>query len=130
MASNEFANDENISGGAETFTGATLSSTDYEGGIQDISILPGRAQQMNEPLTESAQFKLRSELGKVIRIAIIARPGVTHDASASVQTFETMGGPIVNPIDFEELDDVNVARAASAANYPHMRGFEEYVVGV
>ena len=62
-APNEHTAHENIFDGAHTFTGATLSSSDYEGVIHDISIVPGRAKQMNEPLSESGQFTLRPELG-------------------------------------------------------------------
>ena len=63
-APNEVTADEDISDGARTFPGVTLSSCNYEGEIQDISILPGRAEQNGEPLTEAGRSKLRSELWK------------------------------------------------------------------
>ena len=41
----------------------------------------------NEILTEAGKTILRSELGKLMRIARIARPGAIYDASAAAQTF-------------------------------------------
>ena len=81
---------------------------------------------MDEPLTESEQFTLRPELGGLMRIAGISRPGALYGASASERIFETIGEAIVNPIDFEEITDLNMARAASAGNYSSMPGFDEY----
>ena len=40
-----------------------------------------------EILTENEQTALRSELGKLMWIARIARPGAIYDASAAAQTF-------------------------------------------
>ena len=47
-------------------------------------------------------------------------------ASVYARTFETIEGPIVNPSDFEEIPEVNLASSRRAVNYPHMPGFEEY----
>ena len=71
-------------------------------GILDIPISPGRATQMNEPVTEDGQFALRSELGGgggLMWVARIAMPGALYRASVSAQTFETVGGSVVNPPD-------------------------------
>ena len=81
---------------------------------------------MEDPPTESEQFKLRSELGALMRIARIARPGSLYGASASAQTFEAIQESVVSPSNFNEIADVNLARAANARNYPHIPGFEEY----
>ena len=73
----------NICDGTRNFTDATLSSNDYEGGVHDISTLPGSAKQTNEPLTESDQFKLRPELwvinvgcGNFEAVRVLRRLGV------------------------------------------------------
>ena len=78
------------------------------GGVNDISIVPSRAKRKGEPLTDEEQFTLRSELRELMRIARIARPGALCDASASAQTFGTIGESIVNPMDFEEVADVDI----------------------
>ena len=39
---NDFTEGGDISEGANTFSGSTLGSNNYEGGIQDIAILPDR----------------------------------------------------------------------------------------
>ena len=64
MAPNEFAEDGNISDGDRTFTGATLSSGNYEGEVRDIAILHRRSKRRGEPLTAEEQCALRSELGR------------------------------------------------------------------
>ena len=56
----EFINDGHISDGPQTFAGVALGSNGFEGEMQDISILPSRAKQMGEPLTESEQSEMRS----------------------------------------------------------------------
>ena len=81
-----------------------------------------REMRTNEPLTESGQLALRSELAKLMRIASIARPGALYGASVSAQTSEAIG----NPSDFEEISDANMASAASAVDYPHMSGCGGY----
>ena len=81
---------------------------------------------MSGILTESGQFTICSELWGLMRIARIARPGALYGALASAQTFETIEETTIHPIDFESISDVNMARATSAWNYPHMPGFEEY----
>ena len=65
------------------------------GKILDISILPRRAKQMGETLAKEGEFALRSELGKLMRIARVARPGALYDASVSAQTSETIAESII-----------------------------------
>ena len=43
----------------------------------------------NELLAEAEQTILRSDMGKLMRIARIARPDAIYDASAAAQTFPT-----------------------------------------
>ena len=81
---------------------------------------------MGDPLTESGQFTLRSELRNLMWIAKIASPDALYGATASARTFETIDWPIVNPIDFDGIVDVGAARVTGAGNYPHVPGFEEY----
>ena len=112
--------------GARTFTGATLSPNDYEERIRNISISPGRSKQTNDPLTAAEQFALRSELGELMRISTIERPGALYGALVLSQTFETVGESIVMPIDSEEIGDMNSERDIGAGNYSHMPGVEEF----
>ena len=66
-----------------------LASNKYEGEVNRIEIPHGRMMEPGEILTENEQTTLRSELGKLMWIARIARPGAIYDASASAQTFST-----------------------------------------
>ena len=66
-----------------------LASNKYEGEVNRIEIPHGRMMEPGEILTENEQTTLRSELGKLMWIARIARPGAIYDASASAQTFAT-----------------------------------------
>ena len=61
-----------------------------------------------------------------MRIARIARQVALYDASAPAQTCETVGETIKNPIDFDEVDTVNVAKLVGADSYPNMPGFEDF----
>ena len=58
-----------------------------------------------------------------MRIARIARPGALYDASVSSQTFETIGEMAINPIDFDEAADVNVAKLIGSNYYSNITGF-------
>ena len=71
------------------FEGAVLDSDKYENEINQIEIPHERTMEPGEILTEKEQTTLRSELGKLIWIALIARPGAIYDASASAQTSPT-----------------------------------------
>ena len=70
-----------ISTGANTFSGSTLRSGNYEGEIRDIAAPPRWREQMGEPLTLGEQVALRSELGMLMGIARISRPGALYGAS-------------------------------------------------
>ena len=63
-----------------------LDPDKYEGEINHIEIPHGRARHRNGALTEEEQTILRAELGKLMWIARIARPGGIYDASAAAQT--------------------------------------------
>ena len=103
-----------------------MGLNDYEGAIRDISILPSSSRQKGEPLTEAEQFTLRPELGKLMRIARIARPGALYDDSVSAQTFETIDESIINPIGVAEGGDVNIARVVDVDSYSRIPGFEDF----
>ena len=60
-APGEFIGDRNVPGGANTFSGSTSSSGNYECEIQDIMILSGHGGGGGgglEPLTHGEQFAL------------------------------------------------------------------------
>ena len=44
-----------------------------------------------------------------MRGARIAMPGDLYGSSVSAQTFDTIGGSIVNPSDVDEISDANVS---------------------
>ena len=67
--------------------GVILGPGNYEGEINYNGILHEMARRRNGALTEEEQSISRSELGELIRIARIARPGAIYDASAGAQTF-------------------------------------------
>ena len=81
---------------------------------------------MDERLTESEPFALRPELVKLMRVARFSRLGALYGAWDSAQTFETIAETSVNPIDFEEIVDEDIAMAGGAGNYSHVPGFDEY----
>ena len=67
--------------------GIVAGSNKYEEEIHTIEIPQARTRTPNEPLAESEQSNLRLELGKLMWIARVARPGVMCDALAAAQTF-------------------------------------------
>ena len=69
------------------FGGIALESGNYEGEINHIGISYERTRAPKEPLTEDEQTILRSDLGKLMRVARIARPGAIYDDSAAAETF-------------------------------------------
>ena len=73
----------------EDFEGEALCSNKYENKINRIEIPRDRMITPNELLTEAEQTMLRSEMGKLMRIARISRPDAIYDASAAAQTFST-----------------------------------------
>ena len=66
--------------------GVILDPDNYEGGINHIEIPHERARHRNGALM-AGQTILRSELGKLMRIARIPRPGAIYDSSVAAQTF-------------------------------------------
>ena len=75
--------------------GIILDADKYDGEINNIGISHGRTRAPEEPSAEADQSILRSELGKLMWIARLARPGAIYDASADAQTFadgKLMGG--------------------------------------
>ena len=81
-----------------------------------------------EPITEEEeQFALRSDFVNLMRISRIAGPGALYDADVSASTPETIPDTIINPIDFEEIADVDVAKAIGANPHSHIPGFEEFI---
>ena len=58
-----------------------------------------------------------------MRVSRISRPGALYGASASAKTFETIDEEFANPIDFEEVSDVNIPNVIHTESYLHMPGF-------
>ena len=75
----------------ENRDGVILDSDKYEDEIKHIEISHERSRTPKEGLGEADQAILRSELGKLMRDARIARPGAIYDASAAAQTFSDGG---------------------------------------
>ena len=56
------------------FKGVVLDSNNYEDKVNHIEISHARSKQKDDFLTEAEQSIMRSELGKLMWIARIARP--------------------------------------------------------
>ena len=69
------------------FEGIILDPDNYEGEINHIEIPHERTRHRNEAITEEEHAILRSELGKLMWVARIPRPGAIYDASTAAQTF-------------------------------------------
>ena len=69
------------------FKGVILDSNNYEDEINRIEIPHRRSKQKDDFLTEEEQSVMRSELGKLMWLARIARPDAIYDASATAQNF-------------------------------------------
>ena len=65
-----------------------MRPADYAGGVKDIRILPESAKHVGDWITESERYVLRSELGKLMWVAGIARPGALYDDAADAPDFE------------------------------------------
>ena len=59
----------------------------YEDEINHIAISHERTRRRNEAITDAEQSILRSEFGKLMRIARISRQWAIYDATAAAQTF-------------------------------------------
>ena len=64
-----------------------ISDPNYEDKINRIETPHERVSRAIDALTEDEQAILRPELGKLMRLAQIARPGAIYDASDAAQTF-------------------------------------------
>ena len=67
--------------------GVISGSGKYGDRVSHIEIAQARTRSPKETLTGEEQAIFRPELGKLIWIARIARPGAIYDASAAAQTF-------------------------------------------
>ena len=79
------------------FGWGALDSNNYEGEITHIEIYHERTRAPSEPLADDEQTILRSELGKLMRIARIARTDAIYDASVAAQTFSA--GELIEVLD-------------------------------
>ena len=69
------------------FKGVILDSNNYEDKISQIEIFHAGSKEKDDFLTEEEQSIMRSELGKLMWLARIARPDAIYDASAAAQNF-------------------------------------------
>ena len=95
------------------FEGVVLDSNGYGGKISHIEISHERMANPDEILTENEQAALRSELGKLMWIARIARPDAIDDASAAAQTFSVGEMGI-----FIEEEEEKKYRKSKKKNFP------------
>ena len=72
---------------SENCDGVISDSNKYEDEINHIGISHESTRAPKEPLMGADRSILRPELGKLMRIARIARPGAIYDESAAAQTF-------------------------------------------
>ena len=73
--------------GDSDFEGLILDPNNYEAEIKHIGIPRERAKNRNGDVTVAEQSMFRSDLGELMRIAQIARPGAIYDASVDARTF-------------------------------------------
>ena len=112
----------------EDSNGIVAGSNKYGDEVNPIEIPHFRTRAPNGPLAESDQANLRSELGKLIRIARIARPGVMYDALAAAQTFAE--GEMIDFLENDGKISENEEKGAMGAkekgkkeDFGHMPGF-------
>ena len=126
---NDVVEDVDVPDGARTFSRVDLSSNTYGSEIQDISILQGMGKRKGEPSTDAGKFTLLSIWGELMRIARITRPDALRDASVSDETSITTDGWVINPIDFEEIVDVNSTKSNGDTKHNHIQGVDEVALG-
>ena len=107
------------------FNGIDVGSNKYEDKINTIEISHARTRTPNVPLGESGLAILRLELGKLMWIARVARPGVMYDALAAAQTFP--GGKMIDFLDnggkFLEYKEKAAKEKEKEKDFGHMPGF-------
>ena len=96
---------------ADSLACIKLGSNGYGNKIQDISTSRGWARRKGDFSTFEAQFALRSELWKLMRIARIATPGALHGASAASRTFDDVASVLENQSVSEQVDSANFVEA-------------------
>ena len=88
-------------------------------------------QTRNDALTEE-QSILRSELGKLMRIARIGLPGAIYDASAAAQTFA--GGEMadlqIEKEEFSKIEEKESSPIAIRNDFEHMPGFHDFLTKI
>ena len=99
--------------------------------IIHIEISHARTRTPEEPLAEAEHAILRSELGKLMRIARIARPGVIYEESAAAQTFS--GGELMDVLEkgdgISGNEEKEVSEGGKKEDLWNMRGFPNSCVG-
>ena len=99
------------------FSGLILDSDKYGDKINHIEISHGRTRTPEEPITEAGHAISRSELGKLIWTARIARPGAIYEASADAQTFPD--GEIIEVLERDFGNGEKISRMAKRNKIPN-----------
>ena len=82
---------------------------------------------MNEPLTHDEQCALRSGMGRLMRVARIARRDALYDATIAAQTCEAVGKVLLYPIDFEGVVDVDIATSIKNIKCARINGYSDFL---
>ena len=56
----------------------------------------------------------------------IARHGDSYGAAVSAQTSESIDESIINPIDIEEIAEVNLTKSTGNIKHKHIQGVDEF----
>ena len=114
--------------GTPEFKGVILDPNNYEDKINHVEISHARSKEKDDCLTEEEQSVMRSELGKLMWLARIARPDAIYDVSAAAQNFANFkpgncDGEISNEENEEENDNVDVPKPSYFVYIPWFRKF-------
>ena len=113
------------------FKGIILDSNNYEDKINQIEIPHTRSKEKDDFLTDEEQSVVRSELGELMWLSRIARPGAIYDASAAAQNFanfkqENCNEEITDGENEEENANEDVPKSS---DFEHIHGFRNILAG-
>ena len=103
------------------FEGLISDSNNCAGKINQIEIPHGRTNRWTDALTEAERAISRSELGKLRRIARIARQGAIYDASATAQPFTEgeFADLLVGKEEFSKIGDCGNVQKEIRSGFEH-----------
>ena len=111
------------------FKAVISDSSNYEDKINRIEIPQARSKQKDDFLTEEEQSVMRSELGKLMWLARIARPGAIYDAPAAARNFaNSKPGNCDGEISNEENEEGNAnENNPKPSDFAHIPGFRNFI---